>query len=137
MIPKDCYDVWCDTESTDNEPTTGTLSVLNIGAGDLKFTFDPAKPAEVERAKQTIADMLKRGYLLLVEIDGTWHRAKGFNPDVCEYIICDLPDDLPAIEPPPKQLAIEGPVQPKRKGRPKGVKASTVRATAVGPTAGG
>lgn len=119
---------------TRDELATGTLSVLNCGSGDLKFSFDPAKPMEAEKAKGVIEDMLKRGYVLLVEVDGVWCRAVGFDPGRCEYII---PPDLPVAEMKAAREELVDPQPTGRRGRPKGVPAEGVRATAVAATAGG
>ncbi len=104
----------------------GSCDALNVGAGDLKLSFDKSKPDEVEKSKQAVQDMLKRGYTILVEIPDeanpgqmTTKAVKEFDPETCEYLIA--------------------PPQPKRRGRKPGqrVAASTTRATAVAPTAGG
>ncbi len=122
------------------EDPIGSLAVLNCGAGDLRFSFDPAKPEEVARAKGVIADMLKRGYILMVEVNGKWRRAKGFDPTRCEYLVADVD----AEEPEPAQAAATEPNEKivvqnlkKRRGRPKGVPAKGVRAVSLAPTAGG
>lgn len=66
------------------------LSILNVGAGDTKITFDPNNISERIRSK----DMLRRGYALLVEVerDGEkkWERAVDFDETKCEYIIADF-----------------------------------------------
>lgn len=72
---------------------TGTVAVLNVGAGDTKLSFDKNNPAERIRAARVIADMLKRGYALLIEHpagSGTYTRALDFDEDVCQYIIADF-----------------------------------------------
>jgi hypothetical protein len=33
------------------EMTIGSLSMLNVGLGDIEFRFDTGDPAEVEKAK--------------------------------------------------------------------------------------
>lgn len=126
------WDGWNDLGGGD---APGTLSVLNVGAGDLKFSFDPAKPAEVERARKTVEDMLRRGYTLLVEIDGELHKAKGFDARRNEYIILDTSGE-PATEDAAEEGSAGTPKKAKR-GRPRGVPAATTRATALAPTAGG
>lgn len=115
---------------------SGTLSVLNVGSGDLKFSFDPAKPGEVEKAKRTVEDMLRRGYTLLVEVDGVLHKAKGFDPARCEYIIVDEPDEPIAARP---AVDVDAAVTavPRKRGRSKGIPAAAAKATAIAPTAGG
>jgi hypothetical protein len=114
----------------------GTLSVLNVGAGDLKFSFDPAKPGEVEKAKRTVEDMLRRGYTLLVEVVGVLHKAKGFDPARCEYVIVDEPDEPAAVG---TAIDADAAVIPaaKKRGRPRSIPASAAKATAIAPTAGG
>ena len=119
-----------------DEQPIGSLSVLNCGAGDLKFRFDANDPDEVEKAKKVIEDMLKRGYTILVEVDGEWRRATGFDPAKNCYLVTEPPPEQPvAVD--PAQTA--PPPPPKKRGRPKKreVPAATVRATAVAPTAGG
>jgi len=49
-----------------NESPLPGIDVLNTGYGDFEMRFDPNKPEEVEKAKQTITDMLKRGYAIFV-----------------------------------------------------------------------
>jgi len=78
---------------------TGQIGILNVGAGDTKLSFDKNNPAERERAKRIVQDMLKRGYAILVEVgkadDGEqiYRRAKDFDPETCEYIIAGGPED--------------------------------------------
>lgn len=122
----------------------GGVGILNVGAGDTKLTFDKNNPQERERAARIVADMLKRGYALLIQIgteDGEpiYRRAKGFDPQTCEYIITGGPDetvDIGASHEPGEQKAEA--TQPRRKaGRPKKIPADKVHAVAVGRTAGG
>lgn len=54
----------------------GELAILNVGVGDTKLSFDPSKPAEVERAKGVVMDMIRRGFVLLIEV-GDFERAGG------------------------------------------------------------
>ena len=72
----------------------GTVSILNVGTGDTKLTFDKSNPAEVIRAARIVKDMLRHGYALLVEteVDGVkkFTRAYDFDEDTCEYIIADF-----------------------------------------------
>ena len=76
----------------------GTLAILNVGAGDLKVSFDRNNPAELIRAKRIIKDMLRRGYALLVEVERNgekaFERAIDFNEDHCEYIIADFDPEI-------------------------------------------
>ncbi len=70
------------------------LSILNVGAGDVKVSFDKSNPAERIRACRIVKDMLRRGYALLVEVerDGkkAFERALDFDEDRAEYIIADF-----------------------------------------------
>lgn len=72
----------------------GELGILNVGAGDVKLSFDPANPAERMRAARIVKDMLRRGYALLIKVDEggreVWRRALDFEEASCEYIIADF-----------------------------------------------
>lgn len=92
----------------------GTVGVLSVGAGDTKFSFDPTNPIERIRAARIVKDMLRRGYVLLVETDvggeKKFTRALDFDEEKCEYIIADFD---PTVEqswppPPPPELATFG-----------------------------
>lgn len=111
----------------------GHLDVLNVGAGHLKFRFDKGDPEEVAKAKKVIADMLKRGYMIFVEVDGQQKRVRKFDPNTEEYIL-EEPDEIP--EPEPIATPQHAPI-PRRVGRRKGVPLRTARATGIGPSAGG
>jgi len=135
---------------------TPHLGILNVGAGDLKLSFDPANPAERIRAARVVTDMLRRGYALLVRMpDGKYTRATAFDEEACEYIVADFDplnlQHVPQAELPPvtlkekpdgqPQQAHEGP-QPeapaqRRGGRRKRVPAESVHTVAVARTAGG
>ena len=123
----------------------GTVSILNVGTGDTKLTFDKSNPAEVIRAARIVKDMLRHGYALLVEteVDGVkkFTRAYDFDEDTCEYIIADFDPTKEKIDEQTEQAA-EGETSPKaekkRTGVPtKRVAASAAKAVAVGRTAGG
>lgn len=68
----------------------GTLSILNVYEGDVKITFDKANPAETIRAGRIIKDCIRRGYALLIEVDGAYQRALDFDEKVGEYVIADF-----------------------------------------------
>lgn len=74
---------------------TSNISILNVGAGDTKITFDPSNPQDVIRATRIIKDMLRRGYALLVQSgtddngNPTFTRALEFDERTAEYIIAD------------------------------------------------
>lgn len=108
----------------------GELSVLNCGAGDMKFSFDSDDPLEVARASRVVTDMLHRGYMLFVEVDGKLDRVTDFDPETTEYIIADGPGEhSPVTETTTKKTT-------KKKAK-KRVSAKGKRATGVAPTAGG
>lgn len=68
----------------------GEVGILNVGAGDIRISFDPKNPAEVIRAKRIVKDMLRGGYALLVEVEkGVYQRALDFDEERCEYVIAD------------------------------------------------
>lgn len=102
------------------------LDVLNIGAGDLEFRFRADNPEDVERAKKTIEDMLRRGYTILVNVGGKPRKVKKFDPRKELYIIQDLPAD-----PAPGEPAV-----PANK-RVKAVPMRAAQATGIAPVAGG
>ena len=113
------------------ECTFGSLSVLNVGKGDVEITFDKDDPLEIERAKRIIQDMLRRGYSLFIEVDGKLKPVKKFDPAREVYKIADgalyVGDQMEA--------AGTG-----KRGRPKktvDVPMRKTRATGVAPTAGG
>jgi len=117
---------------------TGTLSILNVGVGDTKLSFDPSKPAEVKRACAVVEDMLKRGFALLIQIGEDdqgpiYRRAKGFDPATAEYIIVGAPD---TEEPNHEQKPASA---PRRSRQTKTVRVPAAKATAVAVarTAGG
>jgi hypothetical protein len=74
----------------------GSLSILNVYQGDVKISFDTENPAEAIRARRIIKDMMKRGYALLVEVDGKYQRALEFDETKGEYIIADFDSDATA-----------------------------------------
>lgn len=113
---------------------TGTISVLNAGAGDMKFSFNSDDPLEVARAQRCVEDMLRRGYMLFVETGGKLHRVEGFDPARCEYIVADGPGSDSAAE--PKKPEPKKPEPKPRKGRRR-VAAKGSKATGVPKTAGG
>lgn len=139
---------------------TGEVGILNVGAGDIKVSFDKNNPVERVRAARIVKDMLRRGYALLIEVeqpDGTsaYQRALDFREDTCEYIIADY-DPLHVVLPTQDEIeheklgdaptAASGPATgpeteaaPRtRKGRQrKAVDAGSVRSVAVSRSSGG
>lgn len=70
---------------------TGVVSILNVGTGDTKVTFDKSKPADRKRAERVVSDMLGLGYAIMVKVGKSWRRATGFDPARNEYLIKDTP----------------------------------------------
>lgn len=118
------------------------LSILNVGQGDTKITFDKNNPAERERACKIVQDMLKLGYAILVqagEKDGKpiFYRATAFDPETAEYIVVGVPEDSAELF--REQLIKETkdmPYKVPRKGRTK-IAAEGTTAVAVARSAGG
>lgn len=82
-------------QTTDS--TLPGIDVLNAGFGDCELTFDPNKPDDVQRAKETITDMLKRGYAIFVKDGEETHRVRRFDADRNVYIIgCTPTVEIPA-----------------------------------------
>jgi len=122
------------------EETIGRLQVLNVGAGDTEFSFDPDKPEEVARSKLVIQQMLKAGYLLFVRLeDGTLKRVRRFDAKHDTYIIDDekgvaeREDKAQAAEP---QVYAGTPAKGKRK-KTRAIPARRARAIGVARTSGG
>lgn len=121
----------------------GIVSVLNVGHGDTKLTFDPEKPEETKRAAAAVEDMLKRGFAILVEVgedkDGEplYRRAKAFDPKTNEYIIVGAPEE-PASPAPKANAPANGRRRKKATKTPtRRVPAVGTKSVAVGRTAGG
>lgn len=128
----------------------GEVGILNVGAGDTKLTFDPSKPDEVARSAQIVKDMIRRGFVLLIEVgqdekgEAIYKRAHDFDESTAEYIVAGVnelsttekahDDEEQAGSPPRSRKAA-----PRRGGRRKSerVPASSTRAVAVARTAGG
>lgn len=130
------------------------LDVLNCGLGDLKLSFDPSNPMELERAKRAVTDMLRRGYVIFIERGGTTVRAEGFDPETCEYLVSDVPGKLESSYVDGEENTADGEAEetasavaegspptgerrPARRGRKRRVSARHAAATAIAPRAGG
>jgi hypothetical protein len=75
------------------------IDVLNTGYGDFELRFDPNKPDEVQKAKETITDMLKRGYAIFVRQGQETFRVRKFDVDKNVYIIGSTPaEEVPIAE---------------------------------------
>lgn len=112
------------------------LSVLNCGAGDMKFSFNADDPIECARAERCVMDMLKRGYLLFATIDGKYVRVLKFDEKTHEYIVADGPG--PIAEHEPEAIATENKSagRYKQAGR-KRIASEGAAVTSIAPTSGG
>jgi hypothetical protein len=82
-----------------NEQTLPGVDVLNTGYGDFELCFDPNKPDEVQKAKETITDMLKRGYAIFLRQGKETFRVRKFDADKNVYIIGSTPaEEVPIAE---------------------------------------
>jgi hypothetical protein len=82
-----------------NDKCLPGIDVLNTGYGDFALRFDPDKPDDVEKAKQTITDMLKRGYAIFIKQGKETFRVRKFDPDKNVYIIGSTPaEEVPIAE---------------------------------------
>ena len=79
--------------------TTVGIDVLNTGYGDFELRFDENKPDEVQKAKETITDMLKRGYAIFVHQGNETLRVRKFDPNKNVYIIGSTPaEEVPVTK---------------------------------------
>jgi hypothetical protein len=82
-----------------NEKTPPGIDVLNTGYGDFEMHFNPDKPDEVQKAKETITDMLKRGYAIFIRQGGETFRVRKFDANKNVYIIGSTPaEEVPIAE---------------------------------------
>lgn len=130
---------------------TGTVAILNVAAGDTKLTFDPSKPGEAKKSARIVKDMIRRGFVLLIEVGEDdkgpiYRRAHDFDEATSEYIVAGMASDAeeqpdeqkPASTPKRGRKAASKPV-PSGHRTPQGqrVPARSTRAVAVSRTAGG
>jgi hypothetical protein len=120
----------------------GEVGILNVGAGDTKLSFDPKNPAEVKRSAAIVTDMIKRGFVLLIEVGSDakgpmYRRATAFDPKTAEYIIAgDPPAQLEKANV-PEPASTPSRRAGGRKGGTTRIAASSTSAVAVARTAGG
>lgn len=115
------------------EVPEGQMAILSVGRGDMKINFNSDDPEDVERARVIVQDMLQRGYMIFIEVDGEQIRVKDFDPKTDEYIIkIDKRTKLWKNHGKNK----EEPEKPK-KSTSKRVSAKKARGTAIAPTGGG
>lgn len=121
----------------------GELAILNTYEGDVEIKFDTADAAEAIRARRIITDMMRRGYTLLIEVDGAYQVAKDFDEKTGRYIIADFDPTKEKEEPnsvedqeEAEEAAAAPP--PKRRGRPRrSISMADTSAVAIAPSAGG
>ena len=112
--------------------TPGVFGILSIGRGDIKMNVDPTNKADVAKAKRDIANMMKAGYGIFVEVEENGEtklaRVKRFDPAHMTYVISEL------AEPDPEPT--KAPRTPRRT-RERHVPVAGSKAKAIGRTAGG
>jgi hypothetical protein len=123
----------------------GTVGILNVGAGDTKLVFDTANPDEVANSARVVRDMIRRGFVLLVEVGRDdkgplYRRAHDFDEATAEYIIAGPPPAETETKSheqksaKPARVSRQGKAPADRRTR---IKASSTNAVAVARTAGG
>lgn len=121
----------------------GSLEILNVQGGEVKITFDHHDAPEAIRARRIISEMIRSGFVLLVEVERNkekrFERAVSFDEARGEYIIADF---MPANGAPTPLVSAAQPAEeaaptPGKRGRRRRVPMEEAQATAVGPSAGG
>lgn len=125
----------------------GQVGILNVGAGDTKLVFDKSDPDEMARSAAVVRDMIRRGFVLLIEVGRdekgpTYRRAHDFDAETAEYIIAgpSMPEPAPPLPQTPEILLEQPPATPRRRARREAqtrIPASGTNAVAVARTAGG
>jgi hypothetical protein len=68
--------------------STGSLSVPNVGAGDIELKFNRHDDAEAQKAIRMLKDMQARGYAILVrDEDGNYQRATSVDASSGHYVL--------------------------------------------------
>lgn len=131
---------------------SGSVGILNVGAGDTKLVFDTSNPDEMAKSAAIVADMIRCGFVLLIEVGRddkgpTYRRAHSFDAETAEYIIAGPPPPELAAAPAtplpktPEVFSAKSTVPPRRQGRKASaqtrVPAASANAVAVARTAGG
>jgi hypothetical protein len=106
----------------------GSLSVLNVGAGDITVNFDPGSPEEVVKGLRMLMDMQKRGYLIAVKLpDGSYVRAVEIDPTAGCYVISLPADASPELLATLRAVVLDEPdagdLPRRRRGRPRKLRA--------------
>lgn len=112
--------------------STGSLAVLNTGAGDIIVTFNDHDDAETDKAIAMLVEMQQRGYAILVrQEDGTYTRAVAIDRATKSYVVVP-----PAPEAAP-DAAGEPAEKPRRSRGRRRVAVKGATAVAVARSAGG
>ncbi len=75
------------------------IDVLNTGYGHCEVRVDPDRPEDIQKAKETITDMLKRGYAIFVHEGKETKRVRKFDVDKNVYIVgCTPAEEVPVME---------------------------------------
>ena len=91
--------IWKHIGMKNNQDPLPGIDVLNTGYGDFELSFNPNKPDEVQKAKETITDMLKRGYAIFIRQGEETVRVRKFDADKNVYIIGSTPaEQVPIAE---------------------------------------
>jgi len=121
----------------------GEVGILNVGAGDTKLSFDPSKPGEVKKSAKIVKDMIRRGFVLLIEVgkddkgEPLYRRAKDFDENTAEYIIAGMASDTEQEDDEEPASPPRGRSKGKAKPKPVRVPAARTSAVAVARTSGG
>lgn len=111
----------------------GSLSVLNVGAGDIRVTFNRDNTDEVEKALSMLRDMQSRGYAIMIELpDHTYVRATSIDASTASYVVV-----VNETSPLPDDAVVESPQTRAKRGRRVRVPVRTSRAVGIARSAGG
>ena len=113
----------------------GELSVLNVGAGDIRVIFNQEDRGETKKAIRMLTDMQQRGYAIMVELpDRTYARAQTIDGSSGCYVIV-VPEDVEL----PDDASVESVTKPQRGRKSKKAKLpiKTSKAVGVARSAGG
>lgn len=93
--------------------STGSLSVLNVGLGDIEITFNTFDAVEKARALTMLTDMLRRGYAILMKLpDNSYTRVTEIDQSHGRYVV-QIPE---TVEAPAESVTL--PDRAHRKKRP-------------------
>jgi hypothetical protein len=113
---------------------TGSLSILNVGEGDINITFNRENPDETAQAITMLQDMQRRGYAIMIRLpDDTYVRAQSIDAEHGAYVVM-LPADAPRLG----EEVIEQPVKGKGRGTRKvALPVEKTQAVGIARSAGG